>query len=94
MMTMLYSNRCRSVLILVQTISHSNSVPERFFLKNLANDNKSMKNYPACKEVMKLLRSFFFGGGGGGGNLVQLNTRHEKSCVKGLPTLPRKMPLP
>ena len=35
---------------------HSDSVPEIFFLKKLilklsADDNKSMQNYPACKEV-------------------------------------------
>ena len=44
-----------SVLILSQTIWHSDSVPERIFLKSWfwekSADDKSMKKYPACKEL-------------------------------------------
>ena len=48
-----------SVLIWFQTVWHSDSVPERNFLKSLfwkksADDNKSKKNFLACKELIIL----------------------------------------
>ena len=41
-----------SALIWIQTVCHSDSVPERafWFWKKSADVNKCMKNYPACKE--------------------------------------------
>ena len=42
-----------SVLIWIQTVWHSDSVPEKkWFWKKSADDNKSMKHYPTCKELM------------------------------------------
>ena len=46
-----------SVLIWIQTLQHSDSIPERLFEKvnfekKSADNNKSMKNYRACKELM------------------------------------------
>ena len=46
----------KTVLILIQTIWHSDSVPQWIFWKSWswkksADDNKSMKSYPTCKEL-------------------------------------------
>ena len=51
-----------SVLIWIQIIWHSDNVPERIFWKKnrfwkkSADDNKSMKNYLACKELRDILK--------------------------------------
>ena len=45
-----------SGLIWIQTVWHSDGIPERFFvkvnfLKKIHRQQKSMQNYPACKEL-------------------------------------------
>ena len=46
-----------SALAWIQTVRHSDSASGRIFrkklnLKKFADDNKSLKNYPACKELI------------------------------------------
>ena len=52
-----------SSLIWIQTVLHSDSVPENVskkanFDKKSADNNKSMKNYSACKEYDNEITSF------------------------------------
>ena len=47
-------------MIWIQTFWHFDSVPEKYFEKDnfekkSADGSKSVKNYPACKELMHLL---------------------------------------
>ena len=45
------------VLIWIQTVWHSDNVPERLnFEKKSADNNKSMNNYPACKVTLEKIR--------------------------------------
>ena len=46
-----------SGLILVQTVCHSDGIPERYIFENVnfeEENQKSMQNYPAYKELVKL----------------------------------------
>ena len=46
----------KSGLIWIQTVWHSDGIPERLFLQKLIlkihKQQKSMQNYPACKELV------------------------------------------
>ena len=49
-----------SILILIQTVCHSDSVLEQFFenvKKKLVDVNKIMKYYPACKELKDVIEN-------------------------------------
>ena len=49
------------VLMWIQTVLHSCNVPERIFFEKVifeeksADDNKSVKNYPSCKEFTDIM---------------------------------------